>query len=267
MHRQPLGRLTSLLLTGLLWAAVAPATELTTAAEIDACYRSNFPESTAVQTVSLVSTDRIGSVTTSRAELHWKKFDDGFSKVLMRFEKPAEMRGAGLLMVEKKNRNDMLMYLPSLQRVKRVTKHMTSASMFGTDFSYEEFERIQGMSTESTSERIADDEIEGRATYVLVAKPAAGEESGYERIVSWIDKESCAPLRTEFYERGDKPRKIMTAPHERVERIAGIWVPREIVMHDQRDKTETKLLVEKIEIGVDVPRKMFSEKELLQGAR
>lgn len=266
MLTQMLGRLIIISLSPFALAQLATAAELTTAEEIDGCYRSNFPDSTAVQTVSLAATDRLGAVNTSRATLHWKKFNDGQSKVMMRFARPAEMRGAGLLIVEKKNRNDLFMYLPELDRVKRVTRHMTSASMFGTDFSYEEFERIQGMSMEGSFERLDDDEIDGRATYVLVTRPAEGEESGYERIKSWIDKESCAALRTEFFEHGEKPRKVMTTAHDKVVQNAGIWVPMEIVMHDHRDQTQTTLLVEEIEIGGDVPLKMFSEKELLRGA-
>ena len=92
------------------------------------------------------------------------------------------------------------------------------------------------------------------------------EESGYERIKTWIDKESCAALRTEFFERGDKPRKVMTTAPAKIEQVSDIWIPMEIVMHDHRDQTQTTLTVEKIEIGVDVGRKMFSERELLQGA-
>ena len=266
MLTQMLRRLTIFLLAGLAHASLGMGAELTTAEEISACYRSNFPDSTAVQTVLLSSTDRIGAITTSRATLHWKKFNDGQSKVMMRFAKPADLRGAGLLMIEKKNRNDLFMYLPELQRVRRITKHMASASMFGSDFSYEEFERIQGMATSAPSERLEDDEIAGRETYVIVATPTEDQDSGYERIKTWIDKQSCVALRTEFYEHGEQVRKVMTTPHERVEHVAGIWVPRQMLMQDRRDETETTLTVEKLEIGVEVNRKMFSEKELLQGA-
>ena len=125
------------------------AAELETADAIDACYRANFPKASSTQTVSMNAKDRIGAITSSRAKLYWKRFPDDRSKVLMKFFKPAELRGAGLLMIEKAGRNDMMLYLPELGRVKRVTKHMNSSSVFGTDFSYEEFERIQGIASEA----------------------------------------------------------------------------------------------------------------------
>jgi outer membrane lipoprotein-sorting protein len=123
------------------------------------------------------------------------------------------------------------------------------------------------MATTAPSERLEDDEIAGRETYVIVATPAEDQDSGYERIKTWIDKQSCVALRTEFYEHGEQPRKVMITPHERVEHVGDIWVPRQMLMQDRRDETETTLTVEKLEIGVDVNRKMFSEKELLQGAQ
>jgi outer membrane lipoprotein-sorting protein len=241
--------------------------ELKTAEEIDACFRENQPEDSAVQTISMNSKDRIGAVTTTKAKMYWKKFDDGYSRVMMKFFKPAEMRGAGLLMVEKKDRNDMLLYLPELGRVKRVTKHMTSASMFGTDFSYEEFERVQGIAEDAPSERLEDANVEDRAAYVLLSHPKPEEESAYERIKTWIDKETCVALRAEFYERGEKPRKVMTASPTKVTKEGAFWVPHEILMRDHRDETETVMLVEEVEVDAKIPRKMFSERELVSGGR
>jgi outer membrane lipoprotein-sorting protein len=232
-----------LVLTLVLTGGSAAA-ELQTAEEIDACYRDNFPKESSVQVVSMKAVDRIGATTESRSKMYWKKFDDGFARVMMRFEKPADLRGAGLLMVEKKDRNDMFIYLPVLRRVKRITSRMTSGSMFGTDFSYED-----------------------RPAYVLEVRPTEKEESAYERIKAFIDKETCVTLRAEFYERGDKPRKVLTNDPSKLTRVGEIWVPHEFLMRDHRDETHTRMSVEEVEVGVEIPRKIFSQKELESGAR
>ena len=243
------------------------AAELRTAEEIDACYRDNFPKQSSVQVVSMKAVDRIGATTESRSKMYWKKFDDGFARVMMRFEKPADLRGAGLLMVEKKDRNDMFIYLPVLRRVKRITSRMTSGSMFGTDFSYEEFERMQGIATSSPMTRLEDATAQDRPAYVLEVRPTEKEESAYERIKAFIDKETCVTLRAEFYERGDKPRKVLTNDPSKLTRVGEIWVPHEFLMRDHRDETHTRMSVEEVEVGVEIPRKIFSQKELESGAR
>ena len=211
--------------------------------------------------------DRIGAVTQSRATLYWKKFDDERSRVMMRFQLPPDMRGAGLLMIEKADRNDMFIYLPELGRTKRITSRMGSASMFGTDFSYEEFERIQGMVEDSSTRRLADAEVEGNPTYVIEARPDEKRGSAYERILSFIDKETCVSLKSEFYERGDEPRKILTADRSKITWENEVWLAREQTMRDLRDETETLLIVEEVEVGKSIPRKMFSERELEAGGR
>lgn len=247
--------------------ASATAADLQTAEEIDECVRGNYPDTTSVQTISMNSKDRIGAITTSKATMYWKKFPDGFSRVMMKFFEPAELRSAGLLMEEKKDRNDMLIYLPELRRVKRVTSRMTSSSMFGTDFSYEEFERLQGIAEDAPTERLEDSAVAGRPAYVILARPRPEEESAYESIKSWVDKETCVALQAEFYERGDKLRKVMTADPAKLERVQDVWVPREILMKDHRDETETVMRIEEVEVGTEIPRKMFSQMELERGGR
>ena len=44
-------------------------------------------------------------------------------------------------------------------------------------------------------------------------------------------------------------------------------VPREILMKDLRDETETVMVIEEVEVGTTIPRKMFSQKELERGGR
>jgi hypothetical protein len=250
----------------LVLASAAAAAELQTAEEIDACYQANFPSDTSVQTIAMNARDRIGAVTVSRATMYFKKFDDGLSRVMMRFFKPADMRGAGLLMIEKPNRNDMFLYLPELGRVKRVTSRMTSSSMFGTDFSYEEFERIQGMAADSPLHRLEDVTVEDRPTYVIETRPTEDDDSAYERIKNFIDQEICVLVRSEFYERGDAPRKIMTSDPAKATKEGDIWITREMLMRDKRDETETTMVVEDVEVGKSISRKIFSQRELEAGS-
>ena len=246
-------------------AVAAAAAELQTAEQIGACHRGSFPDDSSVQTISMNAKDRIGAVTTSKATIHWKKFDDGLSRVMMRFFNPPDLRGAGLLMVEKKARNDMFIYLPELGRVKRITSRMTSASMFGTDFSYEEFERMQGIAESAPTTRAEDGAVDGRPAYVLEVRPTSESDSAYERIVTFIDKETCVQLRSEFYERGDRARKVLAANTSTLSREGDVWLAREYLMRDLRDETETTMIVEEVEMGKPVPRKLFSERELVSG--
>lgn len=257
-----------ILLVALPFAATS-SSDRRTAEEIRSCTESNRPHETSIQTVSLQAKDRVGAINTSRATLYWKKFDDGLSKVMMRFYAPPDLRGTGLLMLEREaERNDLFIYLPELGRVKRVTSRMTSSSMFGTDFSYEEFERIQGMAESTPVTRLEDDQVAGRPTWVIESRPTENGSSAYERIVSFVDQENCTILRTQFFERGEDARKVLTAAPESItQEDGGIWIVRRYLMRDLRDETETALVIESVEIGAKIGRKTFSERELVSGGR
>ncbi len=239
----------------------ALAEDAKTAADIENCQEDNFPLDSSIQTVKMTTYDRVGDTTTMESKIYFQKDGDD-SKVLMQFDNPPDMRGAAVLMLEKSGRNDTFMYVPELQKVRRVSSHAMSGSMFGTDFTYEEFERLQGMSENGSSERKPDEEVQGRKAYVLDQVPAEDADSEYELVRSFIDQETCAPLRVQFYGKREKLMKEMTAPHEKVTKEGNLHVPREIVMTNPIEGTHTDLVVEEIDVGAKIPRKYFSQSQL-----
>jgi hypothetical protein len=248
-------------------AMAAPAgAELTTLDEVKDCMEGNMPDTSSVQTVVLSSHDRIGSVTQSRAKIYWRKFDDELSKVLVRLSDPPEMRGAAILMEEKKGgRSDILMYLPELDRVKRVTGHMMSGSMFGTDFSYEEFESLQGLeNTDFEQALMPGAEVDGRPVYVIeaTAKPDLEEKPNYHHTITYVDHATCNPIKIEFYERENKIRKRMEGDVRRIEKRGDRYVMQRIQMFDLRDDTRTEMEIEEIDFDVKVSRSLFSARAL-----
>jgi len=256
------------LLSAFLACALSAGAAPETADDIEQCIRDNAPKASSVQTVVLRSTNRVGDTTESGAKLHWKMFDDGLSRVLLRFSRPLDMRGAGVLLIEKKKRRpDVFMYLPELNKTRRVSSSAASSSLFGTDFSYEDFERIVGMSADATKERGEDGEIEGRAVRVLIGRPDPEFGSAYERIVTFVDEQTCVPLRIESYEPGDQLRKVFTVDAAEIRREGEVWVPYHQTIRDMRDETKTDVVVGKVEIDVEIHRKMFSARELEVGSR
>ena len=222
------------------------------------CALKNAPKKSSRQKVEFQSTDRMGHGRTIRATVSWKRFDDGNSRVMLRVHEPPDLDGAGVLLIEKSDRDDMFIYLPELDKVRRVTTRMLSGSMFGSDFTYEDFMHLQGMSVEGRREELPGSTLDGVDVRVLAQYPAESAGSAYERIVSYWDRETCVPLRTEMYETGEKPRKVLTIDREALFRSQGAIIPRKVEMRDLRDDTSTRLSIEDIEIDIKISRKIFS---------
>ena len=238
-----------------------------TVQEILDCVSDNTPKNNAQQKFRLLVHDRGGGVQTLVADMHWKRGEDKLSKILIRLSAPADLRGSSYLLIEREEQNDMFAYLPALKLVRRVTGRHSAGSVFGSDFSYQDMERLYNVSLTGESKRLADEEISGRAVYVIETLPAEGDESSYRRTVSYVDQERCVALKTVFYEAGDQIRKTLLADASSIEQIDGVWIPRKVRIEDARTQTHTELEVDKIEFDVEIPDRMFTRSSLERKGR
>jgi hypothetical protein len=264
-RNRPLWKLGLLLaLAPLLTAASPPPVD----EEIERCVRANLPEKTSVQVIRLVSTDRVGDVRKTEAEIFWHKGRDGLSESLLLFSDPHEMRGARLLLLEGEEHIQAFMYSPELHKPRRITGRMLAGPIAGSDFTYEDFLHLWGLRDRVQGERLPDQVLDGVPVYV-VASRTDEDPFGYERVVTYLQKENCVPLRQEYFETGDRLRKRMTIERAAIRpESAGdrsIWVARRLLMYDVRDETRTELIVDEVRLDVPVKRVQFSQGELEKG--
>jgi hypothetical protein len=231
-------------------------------AEIEACMKRNLPASTSMQSIELRARDRGNYEQVMHADVFWKRRGEETSSVMMHFSEPVDIRGARFLIKQQEPQNEMYIYMPGLFKVRRVTSRKISSSVMGTDFSYEDFERLHGVLTDLRLEQFPDDVVSGRPVYVLNSYP--DETSGYVKIASYIDKQTCVVLKTELYESGHQLRKLMTIDPAALKKTGDIWYPAELLMKDLREKTETRLLVRNIKTDAILDDSLFDEDKLKQ---
>jgi hypothetical protein len=230
--------------------------------EVEACIRENTAKTTAIQKIELRSTDRIGSEKILVADLYLKRFADESTGLIAYFKEPEDLRGTRLLIIEKAPMNEMYLYMPALFKIRRITSKRISSSMYGSDFSYEDLERLYGMLSSEAAEQKADALIDGQAVYVLVTRPSEGSGSKYESVVSYFDKKTCVARKVEFFEAGARLRKVLLVDADKVRSIGGIKVPHEYLMNDIRDKTETRMTVREVRLDVPIPDTIFDHTKL-----
>ncbi len=266
--RPPLPFATAALLLMLTPLPEAGAEELTTLEEVNACIEANLPKTTSIQTVEFVSTDNVGYEKTTRAKTYSKQGDDSMRRVLTLFTRPIDVRGAQYLMIEKpEGPSDMFVYTPELRKTKRITGRAASGSLFGTDFSYEDFERLHHLNKPGESRLQENQVVMDRAAYVIETRPSANAGSAYETIVSFWDQKTCVALKTESFERGQRLRKVLTSDPDQIHQVGGLWFAHSMLMRDERDNTRTQLLIENIEVGVPIKDRTFLVSQLGKNLR
>ena len=240
--------------------------QATTASAMDvpevvrSCMAKNMPETAYVQSIELRARDRGGYESVMKADVYWKRSKDVPPRLLMYLYEPADVRGARFLVIQKDPQNDMYIYMPSLFKVRKITSKNISNSMLGTDFSYEDFERMQSVMIDMKSEQKPDEVLDGRPVYVVISHP--GENSGYEKINSYIDIETCVTLKTEMFEHGGKLRKTLIVNPETIRQTGSIHVPTEVVIKDLRDKTKTTMIIDEVRIDVPLEDDLFDPTQL-----
>lgn len=259
-------RATSLLLMLGMLCSAAPAAALDPAVEeVQACVRRNLPETSARQELVLEAIDATGSGQRIEAELLWRRGKEDRSKVLVRVERPIDLRGSAFLLLEREGGYDLFSYLPSLQKVRRLTGSAISGSLFGTDFSYEDFQRLQTAADATGVTRLPDADVAGRPAFVIVATPPADAGSAYRRVVSWIDRETCVLLRADLEADGERVAKQLLADPAQVRVVGTRHVPHQMTLEDREKNTRTTLTIEKIELDVPLSDSLFSESALTKG--
>ena len=227
---------------------------------VRSCLDRNTPATTSAQTIELRARDRSGYEQVMQANVYWKRFPDEHSRILMHFNEPADVRGARFLIIENEPQNDMYIYMPGLLVVRKITSKRISSSILGTDFSYEDYERLHGILTDLKAEQYPDDVLSGRPVYVVHSYP--DDTSGYEKIATYIDIETCVALKTDMFERGHRLRKTMSIDPAHIKKAGSIHVPRELLMRDVRDNTETLLIIQKIVTDIPLDDALFDPEQL-----
>jgi len=229
---------------------------------VRSCLEKNTPESTSAQTIELRARDRNGYEQVLQSNVYWKRFPDNRSRILMHFDEPADVRGARFLIIENEPQNDMYIYMPGLLITRKITSKRISSSILGTDFSYEDYERLHGILTDLKAEQYPDEMLAGRPVYVVNSYP--DDNSGYEKITTYIDKETCVALKTDLYERGHQLRKTMSVDPAAIKKEGSIHVPHSLLMRDVRDATETQMTIQKISTNLPLEDALFDPEQLKQ---
>lgn len=133
--------------------------------------------------------------------------DDGDRSVIT-FQWPADVRDTRLLtQTHRHSDDDQWLYLPSVERIKRINSSNKSGSFMGSEFVYED---LASQEVEKyTYKYLREEAFAGRSTWVIERYPV-DKSSGYSKQILWYDKEYMNPLRIEFFDRKGEPLKTMT---------------------------------------------------------
>jgi len=240
----------------LLLAPVAFSQELT-ADEIIQKVNDQFNTETSYSKSTMTIVTTSGQKRTFVQE-SWSK-DQG-EKNLVRYLEPRRVKDQAVLMLN--HADDIWMFFPRTQRVRKLATHAKKQKMQGSDFSYEDMGSGDAFIDDFTSKKLNDEQKEEQDCYKLelIRKPEG--DSSYSRLIMWIIKENFLPIVIEYYDEKDPTYllKTMVASDFRV--IDGIPTSMKVVMFNQNDNSQTEMELLEVKYNITLSDDMFTERSL-----
>ncbi len=184
---------------------------------------------------------------------------------LVRFIKPDDVDQTGLLTKDYEgDESDQWLYLPALDRVRRIASSRKGGRFVGSDFYYED---LRDREVNMDHHRIVgNDNVGGVDCVLLESVPVERSNSVYSKRVSCIHTKLMLPLQIDFYQKkSKKPMKRLQA--KKIKKVQGYWTIFDSTMENLKTGHSTKLITTDILYDQNIPDDLFSQRGLSDDSR
>lgn len=159
-------------------------------------------------------------------------------KSIIYFLTPSDVKGTAYMAFDWKDDNkedDSWLYLPALQKVKRVAASDESGAFMGSDFSYTDINGTDYPDFTYAMEKDSDS-VDGQDCWVIRSTPkseAVIKKTGYTGATSWVRKDNLLIVQGKIDL--DKGGRIKYFSASEIEQIDGIWLAKKLQMITTRN--------------------------------
>ncbi|MDD4179258.1 MAG: outer membrane lipoprotein-sorting protein [Candidatus Margulisbacteria bacterium] len=195
-------------------------------------------------------------------------YDRGTDTGYAEFLTPPRDKGVKYLKIK----DNMWMYLPSVDKIIKISGAMLRQSLMGSDFSYEDALESSKLLEKYTATLISEEVVpltfreagelvaKQRRCYVVDLTAKVKDVTYYRRVV-YVDKELFVPAREDLYAMSGKKLKEMTMGD--VRKFGARHYPLYMTMRNLlRANSQTEMFTTKIEFDVAVDPKVFTQGNL-----
>jgi hypothetical protein len=195
-------------------------------------------------------------------ELVTYRMDTGRDEIsnLIRFLDPEDIAGTGLLSIDKADGEaDQWLYLPALDRVRRISSNRKGGRFVGSDLYFED---LQTRSPAKDRHRLLGQQTEnGILCDVLESIPVESKNSVYRKRISWIDPQTLLVQRVDYFEKDENtPSKRWLLRSKK--RIQGYWTVTDSRMIDLQSGHETRMVIDVALYDQKLPARLFTTQTL-----
>ena len=180
----------------------------------------------------------------------------GADEAAVEYLEPARDKGTRML----KMKEDLWMFLPSIEKTQKISGHMLRQSMMGSDFSYEDMMQAQSWYKQYKG-AVTGEEPCGANKCWKVELNAIVNDVSYPKRITWVDQTTYVPVKQELYALSGMLLKTweMSEPKPFGDKM----FPTRMVVEDKVQKgSRTELYFESITFAVPLAEEVFSTRWL-----
>ncbi len=190
---------------------------------------------------------------------------EGVEQRLLRFRSPADVKGTGLLSIDRDGGTRLLwLYLPALKKTRRIASAERSRSFVGSEFSYADI--VPPARADFDYRTLGHETVAGVACTVIEATPrtsTVADELGGKRRVVWVDAATGALWRAAYYDANDRLfKEFEVSKVEVVDPKNGLLLTTRATMRNRTNKRSSTLAVDRWKLRTDLSEDFFSQREL-----
>lgn len=228
---------------------------------IEKVYNRPTPKNqTSTLTMTLIN--KSGETRVRTIKQNTKDFGD-VEKNIMFFVTPADVKNTSFMnwtYADETKSDDQWIYLPALKKTKRISSESKSDYFMGSDFTYDDLgdRKLE----DDVHKLLGEETIDGKDCYI-VESASKNKDYMYSRTVTWVVKGHFMELKKEFYDEDGEKLKVQQI--KKYGDFDGIYIKILEEMVNVQDNHSTSLFFENINISVNLPEDLFTERMLMRG--
>jgi hypothetical protein len=187
------------------------------------------------------------------------------SKLLVRFNAPADIKGTGFLQIEHSDVDDDLwIYLPALKKSRRLVANNKKDSFVGSDFSYGDIALPKVDQYRHTLLR--QEKVDGFDCHVVESTPANDAfraNSGYSKKITWVRTDNFLETKVEYHDLAGRLLKTqLVRKHQLVEPAKGRWLALQREMTNHQTGHRTVFTIANVDASAVAPDDVFTTRSI-----
>lgn len=229
-------------------------------AEIAHCVRQNFPERSAHHRITIISHDANERLSRMQAHMFWRPSGGEQNRIHVRLEEPADLAGSAYLLVQTPEQESLFLYVPGLNRVRRLRGQAMAGELWGTSLNYHDFRYLYGIALnsdfvwEGESQQAGLDQDKLRADI----PPAGGW--GHSAVRVFVERQHCVVTRVEFLDAADQVLKLLEVDPASIQRVDGHWMPFRLEVVDLAHDARVEVTVNSASFDHNLPTGLFESR-------